>query len=107
MDHLVYVAAAGAASIAERQAVVSHNLANVSTPGFKADLVQAQSRYLDGPGISSSRIPVVSEKEGSNTESGHIRATGRDLDVAVNGDGWIGVLANDGSEALSRRGDLR
>ena len=106
MDQLVYLAASGASGVGELQAAISHNLANVSTPGFKADLVQAESRYLDGPGLPS-RGFASSRRQGSDLQAGTVRSTGRDLDVAVSGQGWLGVLGADGTEALTRRGDLR
>lgn len=53
MDHFVYIAASGAQEMMLAQAANSHNLANASTPGFKADMVSAESRYLDGVGADS------------------------------------------------------
>ncbi|MAL95323.1 MAG: flagellar biosynthesis protein FlgF [Haliea sp.] len=106
MDHLVYLAASGAATVGELQAAVSHNLANLSTPGFKADLVRAESRYLAGGGLAS-RGFASGLRQGADLEPGPVQSTGRDLDVAVEGRGWIAVLGADGTEALSRRGDLR
>lgn len=88
------------------QAVNSHNLANASTPGFRANLVMAQSAYLSGAGINS-RTYSGQQDLGLDAREGVINATGNMLDVAINGKGWIGVLAEDGSQALSRRGDFR
>jgi flagellar basal-body rod protein FlgF len=36
-----------------------------------------------------------------------MQTTGRELDVAINGNGWFAVQAQDGSEAYTRAGDLR
>ena len=44
---------------------------------------------------------------GSDASTGSLQQTGRDLDVAVNGSGWIAVQGNDGREAYTRAGDLR
>lgn len=106
MDHLVYVAAGGAREIMLAQAANSNNLANASTAGFRADLIMAKSSYLSGQGVGSRAYPSM-ENNGVDLRQGIMTATGRDLDIAINGEGWIAVAGTDGSEALSRRGDLR
>jgi len=106
MDKLVYTAAAGARQIMLAQAVNSHNLANASTVAFKADLVHAQTEYVRG-GALESRAWATAAHQGVDTGPGAVRATGRELDIAINGEGWIAVQAADGTEAYTRRGDLR
>lgn len=106
MDHMLYVAASGANEAMLAQAANSHNLANASTSGFKSDLVQAQSRYLLGEGLDS-RVYGMVREQGTDLRAGALESTGRDLDIAVAGEGWIAVQAPDGGEALTRRGDLR
>ncbi|MDX1735613.1 MAG: flagellar basal body rod protein FlgF [Halioglobus sp.] len=106
MDHLVYISASGANDTMLAQAVNTHNLANASTTGFRADLLSAQSAYLTGSHVES-RAYASANNTGIDFDQGVINATGRDLDVAVNGQGWLAVQADDGTEALSRRGDLR
>ncbi|MFT7287399.1 MAG: flagellar basal-body rod protein FlgF [Halieaceae bacterium] len=106
MDNLVYMAAAGAKETMLAQAVNAHNLANVSTVGFKADLVEAETVYLRGEGAETRAYNVLRET-GADISQGSLQQTGRELDIAVNGDGWIAVQASQGGEALSRRGDLR
>ena len=80
----------------QAQAINAHNLANAGTEGFKAEIAyySAQAGSSD---ISSS--PDLSP--------GIVRTTGRDLDVSINGEGWMAVMAEDGTEAYSRRGDLQ
>lgn len=106
MDHLLYIAASGANEAMLAQAANSHNLANASTSGFKADLVQAQSSYLLGEGFDS-RVYGMAREQGSDLRAGALESTGRALDVAIAGEGWMAVQAPDGGEALTRRGDLR
>ena len=106
MDHLLYIAASGANEAMLAQAANSHNLANASTSGFKADLVQAQSSYLLGEGFNS-RVYGMAREQGSDLRAGALESTGRALDVAIAGEGWMAVQAPDGGEALTRRGDLR
>ncbi|HQX46562.1 MAG TPA: flagellar basal-body rod protein FlgF [Steroidobacteraceae bacterium] len=106
MDKYLYVAMSGAKETLRAQAVNSHNLANASTTGFRADLAAFQTRAVDGTGFAS-RAYATNATIGWDTTTGALLATGRDLDVAVNGGGWIAVQSADGSEAYTRAGDLR
>jgi flagellar basal-body rod protein FlgF len=106
MDRMLYVAMTGAVQTLNAQAANTHNLANGSTPGFKADLNQFRSMPVLSAGHAS-RVYAMSERPGFDLRPGALQTTGRDLDVAVDGDGWIAVLAPDGTEAYTRRGDLQ
>ena len=106
MDKYLYVAMSGAKETLRAQAVNSHNLANASTTGFRADLAAFQTRAVDGTGFAS-RAYATNATIGWDTTTGALLSTGRDLDVAVNGEGWIAVQSADGSEAYTRAGDLR
>ncbi len=106
MDRMLYVAMSGAKQIMLAQAVNNNNLANVSTAGFRADLDAFRSMPVFGPGYPS-RVYTVTERPGTDMSAGALTTTGRELDVAVNGQGWIAVQAPDGSEAYTRAGDLR
>ncbi len=106
MDHMVYIAASGANDAMLAQAVNANNLANASTAGFRADLISATSAYMTGSQLES-RTYATSANTGIEFKPGVINATGRELDVAINGSGWLAVQGDDGSEGLSRRGDLR
>ena len=106
MDQLAYRPARGMREIMLQQAVNSHNLANASTPGFRASLMQAESNYVIGQGFDTRAFSSVSKIDVDLTP-GPIKATGHDLDVAITGEGWIAILGPNGGEALTRRGDLR
>lgn len=106
MDHFIYVAASGARETMLAQAANTHNLANASTTGFRADLVTAESAYLSGAGHESRAFAGMKDR-GVDFREGVINSTGRMLDLAINGQGWMSVQAPDGSEAFTRRGDLR
>ena len=105
MDKYLYLAMNGAAQAMLAQQNNANNLANVSTVGFKATLDQFQSRPLTGPGFED-RVYVSEEGAGADLRPGALMSTGRDLDIAINGEGWLVVQAGDGSTAYSRRGDL-
>lgn len=106
MDRSLFVVMSGARETLRAQASVNNNLANVNTTGFKQDLEQFRSMPVFGPGYPS-RVYALNERPATDFDPGPIRTTGRDLDVAVKGEGWIAVQAADGSEAYTRRGDLR
>jgi flagellar basal-body rod protein FlgF len=106
MDRSVYIAMTGATQTMRAQDAVSHNLANASTVGFKSELSAFQSVPVLGPGAGT-RINAVAQGLGQDATQGTIQHTGRSLDVAVNGPGWIAVQAADGTEAYTRAGDLQ
>lgn len=106
MDRLLYVSTIGASHVERAQTVHAHNLANVSTTGFRADYAQAQSRWVDGDGMPA-RVYGVTESPGTDHSEGIKRQTGRSLDVAVEGSGFLTVQLPDGGEAYTRAGDLR
>jgi flagellar basal-body rod protein FlgF len=106
MDRLVYVAMSGAKEILRAQAANNQNLANANTNGFRADLSAFQTKSVVGAGLPS-RAYATSDVTGWDSSSGSLDATGRDLDVAVKGPGWMAVQASDGSEAYTRSGDLQ
>jgi len=106
MDRLIYTAMTGAKHILEQQATTSHNLANATTTGFRAQVDQFRAVPVQGA-ILPTRAFVVDSTTGSDFRSGVIQQTGRELDVAVQGDGWIAVQAADGSEAYTRNGSLK
>lgn len=106
MDRLIYTAMSGAKHILEQQATVSHNLANATTTGFRAQIDQFRAVPIQGA-ILATRAFVVDSTTGSDFRGGAIQHTGRELDVAVQGDGWIAVRAADGSEGYTRNGSLK
>jgi flagellar basal-body rod protein FlgF len=106
MDRSLYIAMTGASQTLRAQQAVSHNLANASTVGFRGELTAFRSLPVQGPGAAT-RVNAVAYGVGADATPGTVASTGRALDVAVRGDGWIAVQAPDGSEGYTRAGDLR
>jgi flagellar basal-body rod protein FlgF len=106
MDKMIYLAMTGAKQTEFAQAINSNNLANVSTTGFRADLHAFSSVPVDGPGADS-RVNAVVEAYGTDFAKGPVASTGRELDVAIQGDGFLAVHGEGGREAYTRAGDLR
>jgi len=106
MDEMIYVAMTGARQTEVAQTINSNNLANASTTGFRADLHAFSNVPIEGPGVGS-RVNAVVDRYGTDFSAGAVQVTGRDLDVAIQGEGFIAVQAEDGTEAYTRAGDLR
>ena len=106
MDRIAYIAAGGAARVLEDQAVLSNNLANVSTSGFREQLSAYRAVPFVAEGTSPTRVGTVTSTPGSNFGQGPMQETGHALDVAIMGDGWFAVQGPDGQEAYTRAGDL-
>jgi len=107
MDKSLYISMTGAKQNTVAQTVHANNLANVSTTGFRRDFVAARSMgFYYGDGMPT-RATAMVERPATDLSGGALNETGRDLDIAVRGDGWIAVQAPDGSEAYTRAGDLQ
>ncbi len=106
MDRMIYTAMTGAKHILEQQATSSHNLANATTTGFRAQVDQFRAVPVQGAALAT-RAFVVDSTTGSDFRGGAIQHTGRELDLAVQGQGWLAVQAADGTEAYTRNGSLK
>jgi flagellar basal-body rod protein FlgF len=105
MDRLVDIARTGMRGAMARQTAIANNLANASTTGFRAEIMNASARWLDGQTFKS-RAEQVDQVIAADMKAGAVKETGNPLDVALGGDGMLAVQANDGSEGYTRRGDL-
>lgn len=106
MDRMIYTAMTGAKHILEQQATTSHNLANATSTGFKSQIDSFRAVPVLGQGLPT-RAFVVDSTAGADFNPGAIQATNRDLDVAVQGKGWLVVQRADGSEGYTRNGSLK
>jgi flagellar basal-body rod protein FlgF len=106
MDRSLYVAMTGATQMMRAQSEVAHNLANADTVGFKAQLSAFEPLAVQGAGLAT-RVNGVAFGQGVDMRQGGQIDTGRELDVAVQGNGWIAVQDAQGGEAYTRAGDLR
>ncbi|RIX41211.1 MAG: flagellar basal body rod protein FlgF [Rhodocyclales bacterium GT-UBC] len=105
MDRLIYTAMTGAKHVFMQQAGTANNLANASTVGFKAQEHRFRAVPVVGEGMPT-RAFVVDASVADVMDEGPLMFTGRNLDVAVNGKGWLVVQLPDGSEAYTRAGSL-
>lgn len=105
MDRIIYLSMAGAKAAMQRQDALAGNLANVSTPGFRAELEAFRAVPVQGSGAST-RVYSLETTTGYDATPGAITQTGRNLDVAVKGNSWLSVQALDGTEAYTRAGNF-
>ena len=105
MDRFLYVSMSGAKENMNALAIHGNNLANANKTGFKASFEQARSMQAYGQGLPT-RVFALTEKPGQNFESGTLQMTGRDLDLAIQGDGWFVVESQLGDQAMTRSGSL-
>ena len=107
MDKMIYTAMSAARQTMDQQSVISHNLANVDTSGFRAQLMNMRAVPVPAEGALPTRTSVVATTPGADVTPGTVQSTGRDLDIALSEGGWLAVQGQDGQEAYTRRGDLR
>ncbi len=106
MDRALYIAMSGAKQNTLGQTAEANNLANVSTTGFRRDFEHARSMPVFGDHYPT-RAYAMEERPASDFNPGTLVYTGRDLDIAVDNQGWIAVQDANGEEAYTRRGDLQ
>ncbi|NMM28516.1 MAG: flagellar basal-body rod protein FlgF [Glaciimonas sp.] len=106
MDRMIYTAMTGAKHILDQQANNSHNLANATTTGFRSQVDAFRAVPVISEGLPT-RTFVVDSTVGTDFSLGAIQQTGRELDLALQGKGWIAVQKDDGSEAYTRHGSLK
>lgn len=106
MDRMIYVAMTGAREAMRAQTVVAHNIANATTTGFREVRRAVDSAAVPGPGLAT-RVNPISLPDAWNPNVGSMMHTGRDLDIAIQGQGWIAVQDATGAEAYTRAGNLR
>jgi len=121
MNQALWIAKTGLDAQQTRMSVISHNLANVNTTGFKQDravfedLLYINMRQPGAQSSSNTELPsglmigtgvrtVATEKQHTQ---GSIIQTGKSLDMAINGRGFFQISMPDGSTAYTRDGTFQ
>ncbi len=111
----MYISAEGAQAQAQRMEVISNNLANVNTPGFKRDVATFQARFAEA--IEQGLVPpeqggvedigggVMLDSVRTDFATGNLQRTGRDTDMAIDGEGFFEILTERGN-MLTRAGNF-
>ncbi|KZL08468.1 Flagellar basal-body rod protein FlgG [Pseudovibrio axinellae] len=90
----LYVSLSGQMALERRLETVARNVANMETTGYRADEVKFDS-LVKRPGED----PVAFASTGKtyiSTQPGEIKQTGNTLDVAIEGEGWLGIQTGNG-----------
>lgn len=105
MDRALYLVMYGAKQALQSMQMTNNNLANVTKTGFRADLAHYTSLPVNG------NLPTRTYNQlssaGADLNQGPLISTGRSLDVAVKGNGWISVQNKEGREGYTRAGDFQ
>lgn len=107
MDHVIYIAMNGARQALDTQSVITNNLANVSTHGFKAQLAASRFVPIEGMSGHQTRTLTIASTPGTDQRGGAMNYTSRPLDVAVSAGGYLAVQLADGREAYTRNGNIQ
>ena len=121
MTQALWIAKTGLDAQQTRMSVVSNNLANTNTTGFKRDranfedLLYQQLRQPGGSTSAQTQLPsglqlgtgVRVSATAKQFEQGNLNQTGNALDVAINGRGFFEVLMPDGTSAYTRDGSFQ
>lgn len=110
----IYTALAGMHAYSQGLNVISNNVANLNTPGFKLsdplfrEIVYRQIQASDGNGggLRPQGAGVESTAAGLNFGQGEPRETGNSLDVAIDGSGFFVLKQDDGSYRYTRAGQF-
>ncbi|NOQ81694.1 MAG: flagellar basal-body rod protein FlgF [Methylophaga sp.] len=105
MDRMLYISMNAAQQTMLAQATNSNNLANVNTTGFRQDLEQFRSQPVFGEGLPT-RVYSMTERPATDYQQGSVQTTGRELDISLQGEGFIAVQGKDGREGYTRAGDF-
>ena len=107
MDRLAFNAAIAINEARTARQMMTNELSNVSTPGFKRSFEAAMvSVKAEGSGFESRLQPQSLNVDNIIMRPGSLMSTGRDLDIALNDKAVLGVTSTDGQLAFTRRGDL-
>ncbi len=105
MDNFLYTAMTGAEHSLRALDVRANNLANAQTTGFRADLANVTSQAAKGYGYDSRHHAALTSTHVNHTP-GKVSDTGRTLDVAIDGAGYLAVETDQGV-AYTRAGALK
>jgi len=106
MDRLIYTAMTGANAATQLTSVLSNNLANASTNGFRAEMTAYRSVPLEGSGAST-RVFALEATTGYKNSTGPAQRTNNTMDAMTQGNSWFAVQGLDGTEAYTRNGAMQ
>lgn len=105
MDKALFVGMGGQNNALRELEMLSNNLANVNTPGFRGDYEVVKQHHIKNEGMESRVYASVGESY-TDFKQGPVLKTGRELDLAVSGHGMFAVQSKSGREGYTRAGNF-
>jgi flagellar basal-body rod protein FlgF len=106
MDKALFLGTHSAKNAMRQLEIITNNLANVSTTGFRADY-ESVKQFSSNKKEDQTRVYSMLDKTYSDFKMGPVIHTDRPLDVSIAGDGFIAVQTKLGKEGYTRAGDLQ
>ena len=106
-DHGELALVRGLGFLAESQAAISHNLANVNTAAYKRRTPRALPAHQTFDQELRSRLPSVTYSERLDWTQGGLRTTGNAFQMAIEGEGFFRVRTDRGDTLYTRNGSFR
>jgi flagellar basal-body rod protein FlgF len=104
MDKALFIDSTGAKTSMHQLELLTNNLANANTTGFRADLESLKQSKNDP---KSTRVYSSLDKTYTDFTHGPAIRTDRDLDIAMANEGFIAVKSKSGKEGYTRSGELQ
>ena len=105
MENSVYVGLSKQVVLRENMNIIAQNIANINTPGFRGQNM-IFTEYVEDPRYMKEDISMVLDYgQYQKTDPGPVKSTGNPLDVALVGNGFLGIETNDGIQ-YTRAGNL-
>jgi len=106
MENTIYIGLSRELALEQQMNLMANNIANMNTPGYKAGHILF-AEYLDKPkGMKETVAMSYDYGNFRDQDNGPIKLTGNQLDVALEGPGYIGVSTTSGIQ-YSRAGNLK
>lgn len=105
MENSLYVGLSKQVVLRENMNIIANNVANVNTPGFRGQNM-VFTEYIEDPRYMKEDISMVLDYgQYQMTDPGPVKNTGNPLDIALIGEGFLGIQTNDGVQ-YTRAGNL-
>jgi flagellar hook protein FlgE len=111
----IYIGMTGLMGYSRGLKIISNNVANMNTPGFKASQLQFANLFYANDQSGGQGVPMSYGQSGLglntlnttlNFKQGEFRQTGNSLDLALNGNGFFVLRALDGTLSYTRAGQF-
>lgn len=107
MENGIYLGLSRQLTLKNNLDVVANNVANMNTPGFRSQHLLFNEFISDPRGADDELSFVLDKGQYQNTEAGPVTVTGNNLDVAIDGPGFLRIQGPGGQDAYTRAGNFQ